>query len=248
MGNAGTGGGADGDRAGDGAPGADAAALWHDAADAATAGLPPPERFFAELTARPDVAALLDALMADDDRPAPARPAPGRDGAPADLAALRARFADLAREPIDVRHTGTDGVREKVRLLATAAMLFDALAPADERGAGRRRLRRGTREVEQAVSVFQHFYGNDPHPSAFEKAAMLLRGVLLDRPFVAGNARTGFLLASYYLALLGHPPPSPLPVRELAALCRDVAAGRDRDVAAITERLRRLWEPSATPG
>jgi death-on-curing protein len=66
--------------------------------------------------------------------------------------------------------------------------------------------------VEQVVAAaFQTFAGQDPHPTPFEKAAMLVRGITQGHPFQDANKRTGFLVASYYLAQMGY---------ELIAPCR----------------------------
>ena len=89
--------------------------------------------------------------------------------------------------------------------------------------------------------MFQHFYGLDPHPEPFEKAAMLLRGIARDRPFAAGNARTAILVAAYYLRICGHDLPSPLPSVPVIDLCRRVSSGQLRELGAIAAELRRLW-------
>ena len=48
---------------------------------------------------------------------------------------------------------------------------------------------------------------------------MLLRGNTRGHPFNDGNKRTGFLLAAYYLALVGHPAPARLPPDDAVNLC-----------------------------
>lgn len=62
------------------------------------------------------------------------------------------------------------------------------------------------------------------------------------RPFIDGNARTGFLVASYYPRLSGYDLPTPLPVEQIATLCQRVARGQLRELNAIAAELRRLWE------
>ena len=103
---------------------------------------------------------------------------------------------------------------------------------------------RGSGLVEQVVAAaFQTFEDVDPHPGPFDKAAMLLRGITQGHPFTDGNKRTGFLLATYYLRLLGHRLRDPLPVDRAERLCLRVSAGELRDVASIAEELALLMEP-----
>jgi prophage maintenance system killer protein len=78
---------------------------------------------------------------------------------------------------------------------------------------------------------------------------MLLRGITQGHPFNDGNKRTGFIIAGYYLRLVGYQRPVPLPVAELVQLCLGVSAGRIRDVQAIAAELERLWlQPPPTGG
>jgi death-on-curing protein len=61
------------------------------------------------------------------------------------------------------------------------------------------------------AAAFQTFAGYDPHPEPFDKAAMLLRGIIQGHPFNDGNKRSGFLLALYYLHHFGFRLPRRLP-------------------------------------
>lgn len=74
---------------------------------------------------------------------------------------------------------------------------------------------------------------------------MLLRGVTQGHPFTDGNKRTGFLVASLYLDLVGHPYPREVSVRPAVALCRRISAGDIRDVNVIAQELERLWTGGA---
>ena len=156
-----------------------------------------------------------------------------------ELAVVLGRIASILGQPIDFSGADTELARPKARLLAAAVTYFNVVAAIDHGGPGGPV--HGGKLVEQVVGVFQHFYGLDPHPEPFEKAAMLLRGIARDRPFAAGNQRTAFLVASYYLHLTGHPLPATFPVDELADLCRRVARGQLCELGAIAAELRRLW-------
>ena len=157
-----------------------------------------------------------------------------------ELAVVLGRIAGILRQPIDFSGADTEMARPKARLLAAAATYFNTATAIDlgERSGPVR----SARLVGQVVGVFQHFYGLDPHPEPFEKAAMLLRGIARDRPFAAGNARTGFLVVSYYLRLTGHDLPAPAPVDQIVDLCRRVSRGQVRELGAIAAELRRLWD------
>ena len=157
-----------------------------------------------------------------------------------DLAIVLGRIASILQQPIDFSGADTEMARPKARLLAAAATYFNIVAAIDHGGRGGPV--RGEKLVEQVVGVFQHFYGLDPHPEPFEKAAMLLRGIARDRPFKAGNDRTAFLVASYYLMLAGYALPTPLPVEQLVDLCQRVSRGQLRELGAIAAELRRVWQ------
>ena len=134
----------------------------------------------------------------------------------------------------------TEAAHTKVRLLTAAAVYFNTLA-VDDFG-GRLGPSRGLGLVEQAVAAaFQTYAGVDPHPTPFDKAAMLLRGITQGHPFSDGNKRTGFLIAAHYLDLIGHPYPPELDGDAVVTLCLRVSAGDLRDVAEIARQIERLW-------
>ncbi|OGL30029.1 hypothetical protein A3D14_00400 [Candidatus Saccharibacteria bacterium RIFCSPHIGHO2_02_FULL_47_12] len=63
----------------------------------------------------------------------------------------------------------------------------------------------GTRDrgrLEAALAgMRQEVFGEALYPTIFEKAAVLLRGVIADHPFVDGNKRTGVMSALVFLNL-----------------------------------------------
>jgi prophage maintenance system killer protein len=165
--------------------------------------------------------------------------------AEADLPEFLGRLRVLPVDPALFARTDTEASVAKVRHLAAAATYLNAaavqtfggrLGPMRERGL-----------VEQVVgAAFQTSAGADPHPGPFDKAAMLLRGITQGHPFNGGNKRTGFLLATYDLDLVGYPIPEHFDFDRAEGLCVSVSAGEIRDVAAIAEELARLWTESAT--
>ena len=44
-----------------------------------------------------------------------------------------------------------------------------------------------------------YFYGFEPYPDVFQKAAALMHCIILFHPFVDGNKRTGIVMASFFL-------------------------------------------------
>ncbi len=66
----------------------------------------------------------------------------------------------------------------------------------------------GTRDsgrLESALAAMQQeVFGEELYPTIFEKAAVLLRGVIADHPFVDGNKRTGIMSALVFLNLNGY--------------------------------------------
>lgn len=96
--------------------------------------------------------------------------------------------------------------------------------------------------MEQVVaSAFQTFGSYDPHPDPFDKAAMLLRGITQGHPFTDGNKRTGFLMAVYYLKVMGYPIPYHAYNDHVVDFCVRVSAGDIRDAQEIAGELQRLW-------
>ena len=58
--------------------------------------------------------------------------------------------------------------------------------------------------VESALaSMRQEVFGKALYPTIFDKAAVLLRGIIADHPFVDGNKRTGIMVALVLLNLNG---------------------------------------------
>lgn len=51
------------------------------------------------------------------------------------------------------------------------------------------------------VAMRQEGFGEELYPTIFEKAAVLLRGIITDHPFVDGNKRTGMMSALIFLNL-----------------------------------------------
>jgi prophage maintenance system killer protein len=156
------------------------------------------------------------------------------------IGTLLARITVVMRQPIDFTRTDTETTIVKIRLLTAAATYFNILAVSDY--GGRTGPVRAEGLVEQVVAAaFQTFEGIDPHPSTFEKAAMLLRGITQGHPFNDGNKRTGFIVAGYYLQRMGFAFPNPLAVDDAEELCVRVSAGQIRDVRQIADALARLW-------
>jgi death-on-curing protein len=146
---------------------------------------------------------------------------------------LRSRF----RRRIDYRATDPETTREVVRRITIAAYLFNLVAISDF--GGRTGHEREAGLVELAIgAAFQTFGGAEPHPTPFDKAAVILRGITQGHPFVDGNKRTGFLTAAYYLEQTGYPAPAIFPVDEVVAFCEDVSAGEIRDSEIIAGQLR----------
>lgn len=153
---------------------------------------------------------------------------------------LLGRLSLSAEERRAFHRTDSDGILESVRVLTAAAVFFNAAA-IDDFG-GRLGSTRGMELVEQVIgAAFQSFGGEDPHPGAFGKAAMLLRGITAGHPFQDGNKRTGFLVASYYLDAMGHPITREFPFDQALVLSRRVSAGDIRDVSMIAVMLEAFW-------
>lgn len=156
------------------------------------------------------------------------------------LTALLHRLQILLAEPLDFAATDTRSMLAKVRLLSAAAIYFNILALTDF--GGRSGPVRAEGLVENAIgSAFQTYEGEELHPSVFEKAAMLLRGITQGHPFNDGNKRTGFLTAAYFLARMGYRFPDRLDVAAAEDLCMRVSSGEIRDIETITVGLRLLW-------
>lgn len=153
-----------------------------------------------------------------------------------------AKLDIAAAEHLDWTQTDPETTETKVRLLTAIASYFNVLSLTTY--GGRVAPARDPRLVEQVVgAAFQTFHGQDPHPTPFDKAAMLLRGITQGHPFNDANKRTGFLTAAYYLEQMGYPPPEAVSPDQAFALCLAVSKGDVRDVADIRHELQRIWGP-----
>lgn len=164
------------------------------------------------------------------------------DAAHRALVEVLQRLQLLLLEPVDFTKTDSETTLAKVRLLSAAATYFNVLAISEFGG----RLGPVRQEglVEHVVgAAFQTYRGEELHSSPHEKAAMLFRGVTQGHPFTDANKRTGFLLASYYLARMGYELRSDLPGREIVSFCRKVSAGEIRDIVTIAAALQNWTEP-----
>ncbi|HZS91382.1 MAG TPA: Fic family protein [Chloroflexota bacterium] len=168
------------------------------------------------------------------------------DEAPPELSDLLDQIAFFLAQPLDFTSTDPETTETKVRILTAAAFYFNMLSVREF--GGRLGAPRDHGLVEQVVAAaFQTFGGVDPHPGPFDKAAMLLRGITQGHPFNDGNKRTGFLVAAYFLELMGYPSPDTLPVDAVVAFCLAVSAGDLRDVEAIAEKLWQFWSGDSEP-
>jgi len=159
-----------------------------------------------------------------------------RDPLLSELAKLDIEAADH----LDWTHTDPETTETKVRLLTAVASYFNVLSLTTY--GGRVAPARDPRLVEQVIgAAFQTFQGEDPHPTPFDKAAMLLRGITQGHPFNDANKRTGFLTAAYYLEQMGFPPPETVSSDQAFALCLRISKGDVRDVADIRRALHALW-------
>jgi prophage maintenance system killer protein len=100
-------------------------------------------------------------------------------------------------------------------------------------------------KVRLLSAAFQTFQGADPHPSPFDKAAMLLRGITQGYPFTDANKRTGFLVAIYYLDRVGFVLRPNLSPAEIVSFCRRVSAGDVRDLQIIAATLKAWTQQEA---
>lgn len=150
------------------------------------------------------------------------------------------RLDIAAAEALDWTQTDPETTETKVRLLTAVASYFNVLALTDF--GGRIAPARDSRLVEQVIgAAFQTFRGEDPHPTSFAKAAMLLRGITQGHPFNDANKRTGFLTAAYYLEQMGFPLPEHASADQAVALCIRISKGDLREIAAIQQELQALW-------
>ena len=159
-----------------------------------------------------------------------------------ELAHLLRQLQVQLTEPVDFTRTDPESSAAKVRLLSAAAVYFNIMAITEF--GGRVGPIRQEGRVEQVIAAaFQTYQGEDPHPSPFDKAAMLLRGITQGHPFTDANKRTGFLVATYYLDRMGFALRPNLPVAEVVSFCRRVSAGELRDLTTTAATLRAWSEP-----
>lgn len=166
------------------------------------------------------------------------------DADDAPFSELLAELDSSLADPVDFTATDPEMTAAKVRHLTATATYFNVLAVTDF--GGRIAPARDMGLVEQVIGAAVRTYaGEDPHPTSFEKAAMLLRGITQGHPFYDGNKRTGFLVAAYYLGRVGYPLPAALPVENVVRLCLRVSAGELRDIHEIAQMLRQLWHETS---
>src|SRR5690242_1545365 len=91
--------------------------------------------------------------------------------------------------------------------------------------------------LESALAgMQQEVFGEDLYPTIFEKAAVLLRGIIADHPFIDGNKRTAMIAALVFLNLNGYDT-SRLADKELEDFAVQVAV-EHLDVPMIAAWLR----------
>lgn len=65
----------------------------------------------------------------------------------------------------------------------------------------------GVRDIERVRSALsapkQHVFGKEQYPSLFDKAAVYIRNIIGDHPFVDGNKRTGMTAGLMFLSKNG---------------------------------------------
>jgi death on curing protein len=97
----------------------------------------------------------------------------------------------------------------------------------------------GVRDKERLLSALasmqQEVFGTELYPSIFEKAAVLMRGIIADHPFVDGNKRTAVMSALIFLNYNGYDT-SGLKDQELEDFAVQVAVEK-LDVEAIAKWL-----------
>lgn len=66
----------------------------------------------------------------------------------------------------------------------------------------------GVRDLERvrsaAIAPAQEVFGQEQYPDIFEKAAVYMRNIVADHPFVDGNKRTGMTSAVMFLTKNGY--------------------------------------------
>lgn len=91
--------------------------------------------------------------------------------------------------------------------------------------------------LESALAAMrQEIFGEELYPTIFEKAAVLLRGIIADHAFVDGNKRTGIMSALIFLNLNSYDTAS-LANKELEDFAVQVAV-EHLDIPVIAEWLK----------
>lgn len=148
--------------------------------------------------------------------------------------------------PVNFTATDPETTSTKVRVLTAASTYFNVLTIREF--GGRQGAARSEGLVEQVVAAaFQTFDGIELHPDAFDKAAMLLRGITQGHPFADGNKRTGFLVATYFLARVGYVLDPKVDEATIIGFCLGVSAGDVRDIAEIARALGTWTMPRQEP-
>ncbi len=88
------------------------------------------------------------------------------------------------------------------------------------------------------ASMQQEVFGQALYPTIFDKAAVMLRGIIADHPFVDGNKRTGMMAALIFLNLNSYDT-TKLADKELEDFAVQVAV-EHLDVPVIAAWLKRL--------
>lgn len=96
---------------------------------------------------------------------------------------------------------------------------------------------RDTGRLESALAAMQQeVFGKELYVTIFDKAAVLLRGIIADHPFVDGNKRTGVMSALVFLNYNGYDT-SPLNDKTLEDFAVRVAV-EHLDIPEIAKWLR----------
>jgi len=92
--------------------------------------------------------------------------------------------------------------------------------------------------VESALAAIQQeVFGKELYSTIFEKAAVLLRGIIADHPFIDGNKRTGMMSALIFINLNGYDT-AELADKDLEDFAVRVAV-EHLDVSAVAEWLQK---------
>jgi death-on-curing protein len=134
-----------------------------------------------------------------------------------------------------------------VRRLHDAALVFNLLAISEFGGRSGKEREEGLTEL-LIGSAFQTFDGEDLYPDPFDKAAIIMRGIVQGHPFNDGNKRTGFLTTYFYLDRIGYPPVGRFSEDEVVDFCIALSKGAVREIEIIAAHIAYLWGYSSEPG